>query len=111
MADTLLDALADARTALRTLGPPVLLAGDPDPPGEQAEVLILQPVSDTALPSYGLRPTLKRVQVTCYAATLARALDLTTAAADALRPLGFRFIASRPAPDPDAIGQVSEYRR
>lgn len=109
MADLLLDVLADARAALLTLGPPVRMDGDPDPGGD--EVIVLAPVSDTALPAYGITPTTKRIQVTCYAATLARALTLTTAAADALRPAGLRFIQSRPAPDPDHIGQVSEYRR
>lgn len=111
MADTLTDVLADARTALMALGPPVFLAGDPDLEGEQAEVIILQPVSDTALPSYGLTPTLKRVQVTCYATTLARALELTDLARSVLGAVGLRFIQSRPAPDPDYVGQVSEYRR
>lgn len=111
MADTLIDVLADARAALMALGPPVLLAGDPDPEGETPEVIVLQPVSDTALPTYGRQASAKRVQVTCYAPTLARALELTTAAADALRPLRLRFIQSRPAPDPDHIGQVSEFTR
>lgn len=111
MADTLLDVLADARTALMALGPPVLLAGDPDLEGEQAEVIILQPISDTALPSYGRRPTTKRVQVTCYAPTLDRALELTEQARSALNAVGLRHIQSRPAPDPDYVGQLSEFRR
>ncbi|GGN32265.1 hypothetical protein [Deinococcus daejeonensis] len=112
MADTLLDVLADARTALMALGPPVFLAADQDPAGEQPEVIVLDRVSDTRIPTYGLGAiSTKRVQVTCYAPTLARALDLTTQAAAALAPLGLRFIQSRPAPDPDFIGQISEYRR
>ena len=111
MADTLLDVLADARTALMALGPPVVLAADQDPPGEQTEVIVLDRVADTPLGTYGLRASTKRIQVTCYAATLTRALDLTTQAADALRPLRLRWIGSRPAPDPDFIGQISEYTR
>ncbi|WP_019008982.1 hypothetical protein [Deinococcus aquatilis] len=92
------------------VGPPIFLERDPDPPGEQAEAIILQPVSDTALPAYGLRPTTKLIQVTCYAPTLLRALSLTTEVTAALRPLGLRFIQSRPAPDPEFTGQVSDYR-
>ena len=109
MADTLLDVLADARTALMALGPPVFLAADQDPAGEQPEVIVLDRVSDTPLGTYGLQVSAKRIQVTCYAATLTRAL--TTQAADALRPLRLRWIGSRPAPDPDFIGQISEYTR
>lgn len=111
MADTLLDVLADARTALMALGPPVALRSDPDPRGTEAEVIVLDRVSDTPLGTYGLQVSAKRIQVTCYAATLTRALDLTTQAADALRPLRLRWIGSRPAPDPDFIGQISEYTR
>ncbi|MFC4426205.1 hypothetical protein [Deinococcus navajonensis] len=111
MADLLIDVLADARTALATIGPPVFLASDPDPPGEQVEVIVLDRVSDTSLGTYGLRVSTKRIQVTCYAATLARALELTAAAEEALRPLKLRLIQSRPAPDPTYIGQLSEFRR
>lgn len=111
MADTLSDVITDAFTALDAIGPPVLIAGDPDPPGRQAEVLILQPVSDTARPTYGLQTSNKRVQVTAYAETLTRALELTEQARTALRSVGLRYIGSRPAPDPDLNGMLSEYRR
>ena len=111
MADTLLDALADARTALMAIGPPVHIAGDPDPPDEQTELIVLQDVSDTALPTYGLRVSTKRLQVTCWAATKSRALELTELARTALAEVGLRYLQSRPAPDPVAIGHLSEYRR
>lgn len=110
MAD-LLSTLADARAALLGIpnAPPVLIRGDPDPGGD--EVMVLDRISDTGLPQYGSTPTVKRVQVTCYAATLARALDLTRQARRALELRGFTFIQSRPAPDPDAVGELAEYRR
>lgn len=111
MADTLLDALADARAALMALGPPVYIAGDPDPPGEQTELIVLQDVSDTALPTYGLSLSTKRLQVTCYGQTLARALELTEQARTALAAVGLRYLQSRPAPDPEYVGCISEYRR
>lgn len=111
MPDLLSAVLIDARTALLTLGPPVLLPGDPDPPGEQGEVIILAPVADTARPSYGLQASNKRIQVTCYAETLLRALALTELAKTALRPLGLRYLQLRPAPDPDSLGVLSEFRR
>lgn len=109
MADTLLDVLADARTALLDLGPPVKIAGDPDPGGD--EVLVLEAVADTRVPSYRTEASTKRIQVTCYAATLQRTLELTDAARAALASVGLRWIASRPAPDPEKIGTLSEYRR
>lgn len=111
MADLMLDALADARAALMTLGPPVHIAGDPDPPGEP-ELIVLQDVSDTALPTYGLRVSSKRLQVTCWAATKARSLELTELARTALATVGLRHLQSRPAADPDgAVGTLSDYRR
>jgi len=48
--------------------PPVLMRGGPDPPGEQVEVILLDPVSNTARPTYGRMPTIKRLQVSCYTA-------------------------------------------
>lgn len=110
MAD-LLSTLADARAALLSIGgvPPVLIRGDPDPGGD--EVIVLDRISDTGLPQYGRTPTVKRMQVTCYAATLARALDLTQQTRRALAQRGFTFIQSRPASDPDAVGELAEYRR
>ncbi|EYB67413.1 hypothetical protein DEIPH_ctg041orf0009 [Deinococcus phoenicis] len=110
MAD-LLSALADARAALLGIpnAPPVLLPGDEDP--DTPEVIVLDWVSNTGLPQYGGTPTSKRVQVTAYAATLARALELSEQARTAMREAGFGFLASRPAPDPDAIGVISEHRR
>ena len=110
MAD-LLDTLDDARTALLGIpnAPPVLIRGDPDPGGD--EVIVLDWVSDTARPAYGGSPTAKLVQVGCYAATLARALDLAQQARTALTAAGLRFSQSRPAPDPDAVGVLADYRR
>lgn len=93
------------------LGPPVHLAGDPDPPGEP-ELIVLQDVSDTALPTYGLRVSTKRLQVTCWAATKQRSLELTELARDALSRAGLRHLQSRPAADPSgAVGTLAEYRR
>lgn len=107
MAD-LLDTLASARSALLNIpnGPPVVLRGSPDPEGE--EVIVLDRVSDTSLPSYGRRATRKLIQVSCYAGTLARALELTSQARTALDRVGLRFVQSRPAPD--GVGEISDYR-
>lgn len=112
--ESLFDVLVRVRIALMALGPPapaVLLPGDPEPVPEPAEVIILQPVADTRLPSYGTEASTKRVQVTCYAPTVKRALALDSAARAALAAAGLRWIASRPAPDPEAVGMLPEYRR
>lgn len=107
----MLDTLSDARMALMAIGPPVYIAGDPDPPGE-GELIVLQDVADTALPQYGRRASTKRLQVTCWAATKARSLELTELARDALNGVGLRYLQSRPAADPSgAVGTLSEYRR
>ena len=110
-ADSLFAVLVGARGALLELGVPVLLPGDPEPVPEPPEVIILQPVSDTRLPSYGTEASTKRVQVTCYARTMKRSLALDAAARTALASVALRWLASRPAPDQDSIGHLSEYRR
>lgn len=110
MAESLFAVLVRARTALMAIGPPVLLPGDPEPVPEPAEVIILQPVADTRLPGYGTEASTKRVQVTCYAPTVKRALTLDATARTALAPTGLRWLASRPAADPDQVGYLSEYR-
>lgn len=84
------------------------MRGDPDPAGEQVEVIVLDRVANTALPSYGRTPTTKRIQVSVYAATTARALELTEDVRTALAQVGQRFIQSRPTPD--LVGELSEYR-
>ena len=111
MSDTLADALNDAYAALEAIGPPVRMDGDPEPDPPPARMIVLADVATTALPTYGLQPTTKRIQITCYAENKLAALVLEAAALVALRDAGFRFIQSRPAPDPDFIGQISEYRR
>jgi hypothetical protein len=105
----LLATLVAARAALLTIPqhPPVLLRGDEDRGGE--ELIMLDRVSDTAQVQYGSTPTSKRLQVTCYARTIARALELTTEARTAMSSAGFGFVSSRPAPDD--TGEISEYRR
>lgn len=103
--------LTDAYAALTGLDPPapVLLAGDPDPDGEQPELIILQDVSSVQVGTYGLDARDNRIQITCYAQTKLAALGLEARALAALRGAGFRFLQSRPAPA--EIGQLSEYRR
>lgn len=99
--------LDDVMTALESIGPPVILDGGADP--GTPEVLVVLLVSDTARQAYGGRSTDTRLQVTAYAAGLLKALELTTQVAAALEPLGLQFIQSRPAPDPDSIGQLAEF--
>lgn len=107
MAD-MLDTLALARDTLLARGglPPAFIRGDDDPGGE---VIVLDRVSDTARAAYGGRATTKFIQVSVYAESLARALELTTTTRIALGHAGFRFLQSRPAPD--ATGEVSDYTR
>ncbi|WP_143342036.1 hypothetical protein [Deinococcus indicus] len=108
MAD-MLDTLALARDTLLALPdvPPVLMRGQPDPGGE--EVIVLDRVADTGAPGYRRAATAKLLQITCYAPSVQRALELTALARSALAEVGFGFIGSRPAPD--GTGELSEYRR
>ncbi len=105
----LLSTLVQARAALLTVPdrPPVLMRGDADPGG--GEVIILDRVADTARPAYGGTPSSKLIQVSCYAPTVVRALTLTITTRAAMTAAGFRWLQSRPAPDPAAIGEVSDY--
>lgn len=105
--------LTDAYAALTGLDPPVpvYIAGDPEPEGDPPQVIVLQDVSSVPVPTYGLDARTSRIQLTCYAQTKLAALGLEARALVALRGIGFRFIQSRPAPDPDHTGQLSEYRR
>lgn len=108
---SLLDTLISARAALLSIPdhPPVLMRGDADPGA--GEVVILDRIADTARRHYGGMTTSKLIQVSCYAPTVARALTLSNTARAALTGAGFRFLQSRPAPDPDATGEVSDYAR
>ncbi|BDP42924.1 hypothetical protein DAETH_28930 [Deinococcus aetherius] len=109
MAD-LLDALADALAALQAIpnAPPVLLRGVNEDPGGD-EVIVLDRVASTGLQMQGGSATTNRIQVTCYAAGVERALDLTAQARAALGAQRFTFIQSRPAPD--GVGELADYRR
>lgn len=106
--------MTDAYAALTGLDPPVpvLFAGDPEPEGDPPQVIVLQDVSTTHIPTYGLGLlSTSRIQITCYAPTKLAALGIEARALTALRGVGLRWIASRPAPDQDYIGQISEFRR
>ncbi|MGM9319794.1 hypothetical protein [Deinococcus aquaticus] len=105
----MLDTLALARDILLALPgvPPVLMRGQPDPGGDQ--VIVLDRVADTGAGGYGRAATTKLIQVTCYAPSVQRALELTAQTRSALAGAGFSFVASRPAPD--GSGELSEYRR
>lgn len=105
--------MTDAYAALTGLDPPVpvLFAGDPEPDPPAPEVIVLQDVSSVPVPTYGKDARTSRVQVTCYAPTKLEALGIEARALTALRGVGLRWIASRPAPDPDYVGTLSEYRR
>lgn len=107
MANTLAATLTAAYAALRAIGPPVRMDEDPDP--ETPEVLVLAPVAETGTSHYGGTSLTARIQVTAYAETLLRALALSTQITAALAPLGLHFLQSRPAPDPDSLGVLSEF--
>lgn len=112
--DDLTAVMTDAYAALTGLDPPVpvLIAGDPEPDPPAPEVIVLQDVSTTRIFTYGLGElSTSRVQITCYAPTKLEALGIEQRALTALRGVGLRWIASRPAPDPENVGTLSEYRR
>lgn len=113
MPDTLSDVLTDAYAALSGLDPPVpvLMAGDPEREGDPVQVIVLQDVSSVPVDTYGLDSRRSRVQVTCYAETKLAALGIEARAVVALRGAGLHWIASRPAPDPENVGALSEYER
>ena len=93
--------------ALGSIGPPVRLDAD-DSPGTP-EVIVLALVSDTARPAYGGTPTDTLIQVTCYAQTLLRAIQLDKLVRAALDGVGLTHRQARRAPDPDSIGMLSEF--
>lgn len=99
--------LPAAYAALGAIGPPVRMDGDPDPGGD--EVIVLALVSDTTRPAYGGTPSDTLIQVTCYAATDLRALQLDRLARTALDGIHLTHRQMRRAPDPDSIGYLSEF--
>lgn len=90
---------------------PVLIAGDPEPDPPAPQAIVLQDVSSVPVPTYGKDARTSRIQITCYAPTKLEALGIEARALTALRGVGLRWIASRPAADQDYIGQISEFRR
>lgn len=113
MPDTLSAVMTDAYAALTGLDPPVpvLIAGDPEPETDPKQVIVLQDVSSVPVDTYGLDSRRSRIQVTCYAETKLEALGIESRALVALRGVGLHWIASRPAPDQEFIGVLSEYER
>lgn len=99
--------LPAAYTALLGVGPPVRIDAD-DSPGTP-EVIVLALVSDTSRPAYGGTPTDTLIQVSVYAETTLRALQLDTLARAALAPVGLTHVQMRPAPDPDSLGYISDF--
>jgi hypothetical protein len=99
--------LPAAFTALNGIGPPVRIDAD-DSPGTP-EVIVLALVSDTSRPAYGGTPTDTLIQVTCYAETLLRAIQLDKLARTALGSIGLTHRQALRAPDPDSIGMLSEF--
>ncbi|MHA0041507.1 hypothetical protein [Deinococcus sp. PEB2-63] len=99
--------LPAAYAALGAIGAPVRMDGDPDPGGD--EVIVLALVSDTTRPAYGGTPSDTLIQVTCYAATDLRALQLDRLARTALDGIHLTHRQMRRAPDPDSIGYLSEF--
>lgn len=93
--------------ALGSIGPPVRLDAD-DSPGTP-EVIVLALVSDTARPAYGGTPTDTLIQVTCYAQTLLRTIQLDKLVRQRLDGVGLTHRQARRAPDPDSIGMLSEF--
>lgn len=103
--------LADAYAALQAIGPPVKLDGDPDPEGEQTELIVLALVSDTSRQHYGGRTGTARIQTTCYAQTVLDAAALDSLCITALEAAGWQHLQTRPAPDPQFAGLLSEFTR
>lgn len=99
--------LPAAYNALRTIGPAVHLERDPNP--GTPEVIVLALVSDTSRPAYGGVPTDTLLQVSVYAQTTLRAIQLDTLARTALGSIGLTHRQMRPAPDPDSLGYISDF--
>lgn len=111
MSETPLDVLVDAKKSVETLGLTAYLSRQklPDP---LSDVLVLiDLVATTGIQTYGIQQRTKRVQVVCYARTRSQALDMTDQIRAKLLAKGFTFLQQRSAPDPDAYGEISEYRR
>ncbi|WP_235910564.1 hypothetical protein [Deinococcus kurensis] len=109
MAD-MLATLALARSVLTALPgfPPVVVRGqEADPGGEEG--VVIDRVADTGVGMYGRAASTKRMQVTVFAQTAERALNLTSEVRAALAEAGFTYLGSRPALD--GAGELSEYRR
>lgn len=104
------ETLADLVDALKAMPQPVpvIVVGAPDP--DTPELITVQLVSATGVPSYGLLDrTIKRVQVSCYAQSRTAALQLEARARAAALAAGFRLIQQRPAPE--GFGELTDYRR
>lgn len=108
---TMLDTLALARQALQAIPdfPAVALRGGPLSSAD--ELVVLDRVVATAVSSYGGTAERNQVQVSCYAATLERTLELNDMAKAALQAVGFRYKQSRPLPDEQGYGEASDFER
>lgn len=102
--------LALARSTLTALPdfPPVVVRGQEADPGS-TEGVVIDRVADTGVGMYGRAASTKRVQITVFAETTERALNLTSEVRAALAEAGFSYLGSRPAPG--GSGELSEYRR
>lgn len=105
------ETLGLAQSTLEAIGPPVYLSREEMPEALADEHFVLDLIASTGVAGYGTNATTKRVQVTAYARTRTRTLQMTAEARNALFGAGFRFIQQRPALDADVYGEISEYRR
>ncbi len=105
------ETLGLAQAALETLDIPAYISREEMTSDLLADHFVIDLIASTGVAGYGTNATTKRVQVTAYAKTRTRTLQLTDMARNALFSAGFRFVQQRPALDPDVYGEISEYRR
>lgn len=108
----MLSTLTDAYQALGSLpnGPPVVLRGQEDPGGD--EVIVLDRVAETAVRMSGGSASSNLIQVSCYAKTPERVLQLTQQVRATLEAAGLFWLQSRPAPsNPGEFGESSDFER
>lgn len=108
---TMLETLRLAREALESIPdfPPVAFRGGPLSNAD--EIVVLDRVAATAVSSYGGTSDRNQVQVSCYASSLLRTLELNDLVKAALQAAGFRYKQSRPLPDEQGYGEASDFER